>query len=252
MAERPEPDLGAVLRQEAERHVPDRAAMLTRISEQRTATRSRWAFTTLRPVAAAASVVATLVVGFAGIRLAGDRGGGAEPPAAASVAPTPSPTVAASAEPDKPTRPSRTTRTGERSTAPGVHWQPSSGFLSSAAVLDSHSNDTWAQGNLTLTTTETITRLDVVISVARTEGVEDAGKWSSVPAEMITMVVDEEKDALVYRFTLHDGKTLAAGQYVFAAQYMHATGERDTGGDSYGAIAWAGDKKVEVTGQFKN
>jgi hypothetical protein len=251
MAERHYPELGAVLREEAERHVPDRAAMLTRIAHRR----SRPAFAALRPVAAAASVVATLVAGFAGIRLTGDRSGGAETPAAASMAPTtetpsPAPTVAPSSTPDDvtaPTRPNRTTST----TTPPIRWQPVSGFLRSAAVLDSHSNDTWAQGNLTLTTAETITTLDLVISVARTAGVRDTGKWTSVPAEMITMTVAEEKGALIYRYTLNEGRALAPGEYVFAAQYQHAAGKRDPGGDTYGAIARAGEKKAEVIGVFQ-
>ncbi|MEU4419310.1 hypothetical protein AB0F81_01700 [Actinoplanes sp. NPDC024001] len=252
MAERPPPDLGAALRQEADRHVPDRAAMLSRIAERRTATRSRWAFTGLRPAAAAASVVATLVAGFTGIKMATDRSGGTEPPAATSVAPTtspaspaaPAPSKRPSREPERADRPSRTPATST------PRWQPSDGFLSSATVVDSHSNETWAQENLTLTTTETITKLDLVISVARTAGVEDAGKWSSVPAEMITVTSVEEKTAVLYRFTLNEGRTLAPGQYVFAAQFLHAAGRRDTGADQYGAIAAAGSRKAEISGHW--
>src|SRR5690242_8448817 len=75
MAERPQSNLGAVLRQEAERHVPDGDAMFDRINQRRFAAtpvrpaRTGWRFTGLRPMAAAFSVAATLVAGFTGIRL---------------------------------------------------------------------------------------------------------------------------------------------------------------------------------------
>ena len=148
------------------------------------------------------------------------------------------------------TRPHQPPATADNPPAP--KWTPVAGYLSSAAEVDSHSNATWAQGNLVLTTTETVTALDVLVSVVRTDVVSNAGQWSSIPAEMLTMTVTEEKDALLYRFTLHEGATLAPGAYTFAAQYLHATGERDQDADSYGAIATGGDdgKKVEISGAF--
>ena len=111
---------------------------------------------------------------------------------------------------------------------------------------------TWAQGNLVLTTADTITALDVLVSVARTDGVTGAGQWTSIPADMLTMTVTEEKDALLYRFTLHEGATLAPGDYTFAAQYLHAAGDRDATADTYGAIASAGGEKVEISGAFRS
>ncbi|BAL86194.1 hypothetical protein AMIS_9740 [Actinoplanes missouriensis 431] len=261
------PDLGRVLRQEADRHVPDRDAILTRVARRRgEPARGRWAFLALRPVAAAASVVATLVVGVAGVKLIGDRPSGEVPaatgssaPASPPVSPSPSSSMSPSAsfspseQPPvtstvRPHRPSATGGTAGTPAAP--QWTPAAGYLSSAAVIDAHSNDNWAQGNLVLTTTETVTALDVVVSVARTDGVTSAGQWSSVPKEMLSMSVTEEKDALLYRFTLHEGATLAPGGYTFAAQYLHAAGRRDPGADIFGAIAAAGDRKVEINGAF--
>ncbi|MEU4560261.1 hypothetical protein AB0F72_17930 [Actinoplanes sp. NPDC023936] len=257
------PDLGRVLRQEAERHVPDRDAILTRVVRRRgEPARGRWAFLALRPVAAAASVVATLVVGFAGIKLTGDRPDGQVPaatgtsaPASPSAAPSPSSSVSPSPRDQPPAtstvRPHRPARTGGTAGTPVTpKWTPAAGYLSSAAGIDPHSNDSWAQGNVVLTTTRTVTALDVVVSVVRTDGVTSAGQWSSVPKEMILMSVTEEKDALLYRFTLREGATLAPGGYTFAAQYLHAAGERDPSGDSYGAVAAAGDEKVEINGAF--
>lgn len=255
------PDLGRVLRQEAERHVPDRDAILTRVVRRRgERPGNRLALLALRPVAAAASVVATLVVGFAGIKLIGDRTPAEQLPAAtgssAPGSPSPEPSAARSADPT-PARPAPRTTANRPQRPPAATgttadpaWTPVSGYLSSAAVIDPHSNDTWAQGNLGLTTTEPITELDVVVSVVRTDGVANAGQWTSIPTEMVTMTVTEEKDALLYRFTLRDGGTLQPGDYTFAAQYFHAAGERDARADTYGAIATAGEK-VKVSGVFR-
>lgn len=257
MAEHSRPDLGSMLRHEAERHLPDRDAMLTRIVQRRSQpARGRWAG--LRPVAAAASVVATLVVGFTGIRLLGD-GPEPDPAPAATTGPSPSPSVSASsrtpkAEPDGKAGDEADDKPGGEPKEPRKERerirQPADAFLGSSAVLDPHSNSTWAQGNVTLTTTATITALDMEVNVARTAGVADAGKWSSVPADMITTVVTEEKDRLVYRFTLKQG-TLAPGEYVFAVQYTHAVGPRDPGADMYGVVATAGGEEAVVSGAFQ-
>ena len=275
MAERPRPDLASVLRREADRHVPDRTAMLNRIAQRRAEPARRWSLT-LRPVAAAASVVATLVVGFTGIRLLGDRAEPDRTPAATEGSPSPgvsgAPSPSASASSRAPKQKpgagsdgagsdsgssdsgsgpgSRETGGATPSSAgPGPSWTPAAGFLSSAAVVDSHSISTWAQGNVTLTATRTITALDLVIAVAKTEGVRDAGKWTTIPADMVTTAVTEEKDRLVYRFTLKQG-ALAPGDYVFAVQYAHADGNRNPGGDTYGAVATADGSRAVVTGAF--
>ncbi|MEU4158109.1 hypothetical protein [Actinoplanes sp. NPDC026670] len=257
MAERPQPDLGSVLRHEADRHLPDRGVMLTRIVVRRSEPAARrWALS-LRPVAAAASVVATLVVGFAGIRLAGDRPDQDRTPAATEGSPSPAPGIASPSPPARDKTPQREAPAHqgpvEKPPPPPSTvtpaWQPADRFLSSAAALDTHSVGTWAQGNVTLTTTEPMTALDMVINVAKTAGVEDAGKWSTIPADMITITVADEKDRLVYRFTLKQG-TLAPGSYVFAAQYTHAAGERSAAADTYGALATAASGQAVVTGAF--
>ncbi|MDI6101907.1 hypothetical protein QLQ12_25130 [Actinoplanes sp. NEAU-A12] len=259
MAEHLHPDLGAVLRQEAEQHVPDRDAMLTRIVQSRSRpARSRWALS-LRPVAAAASVVATLVAGFTGIRLIGDQPEQDRTPAATEGSPSPAPAPSSSPSagnfPSAASKTPRNDKTREPeppaavTTGASPNWQPVNGFLRSSAVVDSHSIGTWAQGNLTLTSTETITALEVVVNVVKTEGVKDAGKWTTVSPAMMEATVTEEKDRLVYRFRLKDG-TLAAGSYIFAVQYLHAEGDRAAGADTYGALATAGGKQVPVTGVF--
>ncbi len=256
-------DLGTVLRREAERHVPDGDAMFDRINRSRfapepvRAPRPFVRFTGLRPVAAAASVVAVLVAGFTGIKLLTSD----EPkkaPAATTSTTSVAPTTSAPAPARTTTKPKHTSDGGGTPSRPHSSgpsssppsFQPVSGFLSSSGVINSYSTETWAQSDVKVTTTQEITALDLAISVARTDGVRSTGSWSTIPGEMITLTVIEEKDALVYRFTLKPGGKLAAGDYVFAAQYEHVAGKRDPGADRYGAICSAGDRKAEVTGAF--
>ncbi|BCJ44721.1 hypothetical protein GCM10010168_15340 [Actinoplanes ianthinogenes] len=258
-------DLGAVLRQEAERHVPDGEAMFDRINRQRfaaapvRASRPFLRLTGFRPVAAAASVVATLVAGFTGMRILTADEPDRTPTATtgtASVAPTtrpPLPTGIPSSPAGKPkhTGGTATPHAGRTTATPATpSHQPISGFVSTTGVINSHSTPTWAQSDVTLTAAKQVTALDLAISVARTDGLRSTGRWSTIPAEMMTITVTEEKDALIYRFTLRPGGTLAAGSYVFAAQYEHASGKRALGADLYGAFVSAGDQKVEVTGAF--
>ncbi|KUL27318.1 hypothetical protein [Actinoplanes awajinensis] len=271
MAERPQNDLGAVLRQEAERHLPDGDAMFDRINRQRFAgtpappARPLWSFTGLRPMAAAFSVAATLVAGFTGIKLLTSDDPERTPTATtgtASAAPTSRPPLPVTTRPSPSAAgTSKHTTTGggggptgrphasRSSSAAPPAFQPVSGFVSSSGVINEYSTDTWGQSDVTITNTQQITALDLAISVARTAGVANTGNWSTVPGSMITITLTEEKDALIYRFTLKPGGVLAAGKYVFAAQYQQA-GKRDPGADLYGAVASAGEQRAEVTGAF--
>ncbi|GAA2859091.1 hypothetical protein Acy02nite_23100 [Actinoplanes cyaneus] len=263
-------DLGAVLRREAGRHVPDGDAMFDRINRRRfapgpvTAPRPVPLFTGLRPVAAAVSVVATLVAGFTGIRILSREEPERAPAATTTATPAATTTVtpaasmpATSAPPPARSSPEPGHTGGGTGSSPrsapasaSPSFQPVSGFLRSRGAINAHSARTWAQSDVTITTTEEITALDLAISVARTDGVRSTGSWSTVPGEMITLTVTARKDVLIYRFTLEPGGRLAAGDYTFAGQYEHADGKRDAGADRYGAICWAGDRKAEVTGTF--
>ncbi|GIF15452.1 hypothetical protein [Actinoplanes teichomyceticus] len=272
MAERPQSDLGAVLRQEAERHVPDSEAMFARINRRRATPvrhtappRTLWGFAALRPVAAAFSVAATLVAGFTGIRLlTGDdpRDTPAATTGTPSAAPTsnpPLPPATTRPAPGTSDRPQQTgggddsptrTRSGRTPSSAPPSFQPVSGFASSTGVINPYSTETWAQSDVAITTTRELTALDVAISVTRTEGVQNTGSWSTIPNAMIKITLTEEKEALIYRFTLVPGGTLAAGTYTFAAQYQHAPGKRDPSRDLYRATASGGGRKAEVTGTF--
>jgi hypothetical protein len=130
----------------------------------------------------------------------------------------------------------------------GVHTQES--FLWSDGSVDPHSTDNWAQSNVTLKNHLTVTALTARLRIALTPGVADAGSWSTVPSDALTVTVTREQDALVYEWVLKPGRTLAPGTYVFAGQYRHAAGGRDAGRDVYQATATARNIPVVVYGNF--
>ncbi|MEU4241271.1 hypothetical protein [Actinoplanes sp. NPDC026619] len=238
-------DLRNVLRDEAERHLPDRAAMLGRIDERRATAPNRLvalfrpvapgprrALNVLRPVAAAVAVAGVLVAGITGINMAGGAPDPVSatpmPPVAPSISPSTVPSRKSTAEPPKATHRS---------------------FLTATASLNPYSIDNWGQSDLVLATTGTITALDVTVRIAKSPGLRSTGKWTSIPAELITVAESSTKKDLVYRFTLKPGATLAPGSYTFAAQYNHAAGARSMSADSYEATATAG-KTAHVEGDY--
>jgi hypothetical protein len=247
-----EHDLRTVLRHEADRHEPDRDAMRRRIDRAREATPDgtmarvaaafRRPLPAVRPVAVAAAVTGVLVLAIAGIDLAG-RSPAPPTPVAAPVtaARSPAPSLAGTAAPPtahpSPHRSTSSLGPPIATSASASASAANDGFLTAVPALDPHSIATWAQSNLTVTTTEKITALDVTIKVARTAGVAKTGHWSSIPADLTVQTVHTSTGSLLYRFTLTDGSTLAAGTYTFAAQYDHAAGPRSTEGDTWTATS---------------
>jgi hypothetical protein len=262
-----EHDLRSALREEADRHRPDREAMLSRIAQARSAPARRPIdrfLIMLRPVAAATAVAVLLVLAVAGVRLS-NRGTEIDdtPVAAPSAGPvrtTPATTAAPKPTPDAttptaPAKPPPRTTTGSSSSPPPRNTTPPDtgrdGFLASVGEVDSHSNDGWSQGNVVLDTTRTITALDVTVEVALTAGVVETGRWTNVPTHMVAMTSARKGKTLVYRFVLQPGFTLAPGEYTFAVQFNHANGKRDVADDSYVAKVTGGGKGAKVSGGFK-
>ncbi|GAA1916976.1 hypothetical protein GCM10009837_47530 [Streptomyces durmitorensis] len=197
------------------------------------------------------------------------------PPAPDSTsAPSPSASVpddahAKSSPPAEPTRPSgKETKgapdTGKDEDRPSEKADPSpptqrvapdarsveDGYLWSDGSIDPQSNDFWAQSTLTFKTGKPLTALTVELRVAQTGGVADAGNWRSLPADDFTISVRQQGGELVYRWTLKAGRTVPAGEHVFAGQYNHAEGGRDAGEDTYAAEATASGRKAAVRGDF--
>jgi hypothetical protein len=180
---------------------------------------------------------------------------------AVSPAPTPSPEATTRA-PVEPVEPSPKTPDEPRVTGTPQAGTPSSpaaseppagveeGPLWSDGSVDPHSNEFWAQSNVTLKTSARLTALTVELRIAQTGGVSSTGAWRSLPEEDFALAVDERDGFVVYTWTLKEGRTVEPGEWVFAGQYDHARGGRDAGDDSYTATATAGAQRLAVGGDF--
>jgi hypothetical protein len=124
------------------------------------------------------------------------------------------------------------------------------GPLWSDGSVDPHSNEFWAQSNLTFKTSEQLTALTVELRIAQTGGVTNAGAWRSLPEDDFTLTVADRDGFLVYTWVLKAGRTVPKGQWVFAGQYSHERGGRDAKDDVYTATATAQSGDLAVRGDF--
>jgi hypothetical protein len=265
-------ELRARLHEAAEAHEPDRARILARV-ERGMAAQGRPnhratlppVFGWVRVVSATAAVAAVLGVGGYAVASAVK-----DPPTEKTVAVSPTPL----SSPDPTSRPpSRTTsppasEVPSKNASPRASSTPSAtpkasatpaapvakgeqdGPLWSDGSVDPHSNDFWAQSDVTLKTSGQLTALTVRLKVAQTGGVSDAGAWRSLPETDFTQSVTEQDGFLVYTWTLKPGSKVAVGEWVFAGQYNHQQGGRDAKKDSYTITGSAAGKQYAVTGGF--
>ncbi|MGW0420813.1 hypothetical protein [Streptomyces sp. NPDC003015] len=262
-------ELRARLRDAAGAHEPNRERILARIergmSEQtrpdHRATRPP-VYGWVRVVSATAAVACVLGLGGYAVASAVKD----EPPAQKSVAATGTPDSspdatsrppAPSADPTPSTTPPHRaerpsgTPSGTPSASGGVRASGvEDGPLWSDGSVDPHSNEFWAQSNLTFKTSEQLTALTVELRIAQTGGVTDAGAWRSLPEDDFTLTVAEKDGFLVYTWVLKDGRTVPKGEWVFAGQYNHQRGGRDAKDDGYTATATAKSGDLAVKGGF--
>ncbi|MBG0856300.1 hypothetical protein I2W78_31715 [Streptomyces spinoverrucosus] len=266
-------ELRARLHEAAEAHQPDRVRMLARI-ERGMAEEARGAgghratlppvFGWLRVAGATAAVAGVLAVGgYAVASAVKDEPAPPQGKVAVTATPTPSPD-ATSRPPAFPVTPpspeSREEETGTPSaptpTAPvsPTTEPPAAGVedgpLWSDGSVDPHSNDFWAQSNVTVEAREQLTELTVRLRIAQTGGVSSTGAWRSLPEQDFDLTVGEQDGFLVYTWVLKEGRTVPAGEWVFAGQYDHERGGRDAKDDRYTATATAGDRQLSVAGDF--
>ncbi|ANB05722.1 hypothetical protein SAM40697_1762 [Streptomyces ambofaciens] len=269
-------EVRSLLREAAGAHRPDRARVLARV-ERGMAGRERsgphratrpplpgWA----RVAGATAAVAGVLAVG--GYAVASAVKDDAPPQRSVATSPTPAPTPSpggtASDAPLPPTGPtpsgppestapdtlasSRPPTATATATAPPPSSAAEDGPLWSDGSVNPHSNDFWAQSDITLRTDVPLTALTVELRVAQTGGVASTGAWRSLPEEDFTFTVAERDGFLVHRWTLKRGRTVPAGEWIFAGQYHHERGGRDARGDRYTATATAGSGRLSVDGGF--
>ncbi|MFI6372538.1 hypothetical protein [Streptomyces sp. NPDC050546] len=262
-------ELRARLHEAAGGHEPDRENILARVergmagpaASAHRATRPP-VFGWMRVAGATAAVAGVLAVGgYAVASAVKDETAPRQQEVATSPTPTPSP-EATSRAPVPPVDPTPTSSPERRESAAPPSGKPSApvtarppaatedGPLWSDGSVDPHSNDFWAQSNITIKTREELTALTVRLSVAQTGGVSDAGAWRSLPENDFTLTVGERDGALVYTWTLKEGRKVPAGEWVFAGQFDHDRGGRDAGKDRYTVTAAAGSDRLSVDGGF--
>ncbi|MFJ8194364.1 hypothetical protein ACIQ8D_32095 [Streptomyces sp. NPDC096094] len=269
-------ELRARLHEAARAHEPDRARILTRVergmADQGQARPGRhgamrppllgWA----RVAGATAAVAGVLAVGGYAVASAVKDDAPPQRAVVTSPTPTPSPEAATSRAPAPPADPTPSAPPGTGTPDTPASSRPPAatggatarppvsavedGPLWSDGAVDPHSNDFWAQSNITLKTGEPLTALTVELRVAQTGGVASTGAWRSLPEEDFTFTVEERDGSLAYRWTLKRGRTVPAGEWMFAGQYDHDRGGRDAGRDRYSATATAGAERLSVRGDF--
>ncbi|MEV5354750.1 hypothetical protein [Streptomyces sp. NPDC052693] len=263
-------ELRARLHEAAGRHEPDRERMLARVERGMTGAAASGHRATRPPVVgwlrvagATAAVAGVLAVGgYAVASAVKEEAAPRQREVATSPTPTPSP-VATSRAPAPPVDPAPSgTPEERRPSSPPPSRTPSAsapqrtpaatedGPLWSDGSVDPHSNDFWAQSNITLKNREPLTALTVRLRIAQTGGVSDAGAWRSLPEGDFTLTVAERDGFLVYTWTLKEGRTVPAGEWVFAGQYDHERGGRDAGADRYAVTAASGSARLDVGGGF--
>ncbi|MFJ8589788.1 hypothetical protein [Streptomyces sp. NPDC093598] len=252
-------------------HEPDRERMLARIERGMAgpagsghrATRPP-VFGWMRVAGATAAVAGVLAVGgYAVASAVKEETAPRQQEVATSPTPTPSPEATSRAPvPPPPEEPTPSSPPERRESSPPPSRTPSApaterppaapedGPLWSDGSVDPHSNDFWAQSNITLKTREQLTALTVRLKVAQTGGVSDTGAWRSLPESDFSLTVAERDGFLVYTWTLKEGRTVPAGEWVFAGQFDHARGGRDAGEDRYSVTATAGSRQLSVGGGF--
>ncbi|OWA04394.1 hypothetical protein B9W62_29750 [Streptomyces sp. CS113] len=241
-------ELRARLRAAAGEHRPDRARILARVERgmaagNRGPARARLPGR-LRVAGATAAVAGILVAGGYTVASAVRDDAPARPPVAAP----PGPRESESREPGSREPGSR--ESGSREPGPRESGSRESGPVWSSGAVDPHSNEFWAQSNVTLGTSTPLSALTVELRVAQTGSVTSTGAWRSLPEDDFAFTLDERDGFLVYRWTLRQGRTVPAGEWMFAGQYNHRRGGRDAGGDRYSAAATTASGPLTVRGGF--
>ncbi|MGW0547567.1 hypothetical protein [Streptomyces altiplanensis] len=272
-------ELRARLHEAAGAHRPDRARILARLERgmaQEDLPRSRAArpprFGWVRAVGVTAAVSGILAAGGYGVASVVDD---ESPQQTVAVPPTPAPTSTPAPSTDAtrrvpspvdptpvdpaPADPTPSTSREPRQPSASPSRTPDAGTpaageqdgpLWSDGSVDPHSNDFWAQSNVTLKTREELTALTVELRIAQTGEVASTGAWRSLPEADFTLTIAEKDGYLVHTWVLRQGRTVPAGQWVFAGQYNHARGGRDAREDRYAATARTRSEQLAVSGGF--
>ncbi|MGW7315743.1 hypothetical protein [Streptomyces sp. NPDC054865] len=265
-------DLRTRLREAAGAYRPDRARILARLEREmvredlppsRAARPPRFGWVGAVGVAAAvAGILAAGGYGVASVVNEPPQQTVAVPPTPAPISTSmPTPSTDATRRAPSPVDPTPADPTPSVSREPRVSPPPTpdagapavgeqDGPLWSDGSVDPHSNDFWAQSNVTLKTREELIALTVELRIAQTGGVTSTGAWRSPPEADFTLTIAEKDGYLVHTWVLKQGRTVPAGQWMFAGQYDHARGGRDARDDRYATTGLTRSEQLAVSGDF--
>jgi hypothetical protein len=124
-------------------------------------------------------------------------------------------------------------------------------LVSAVGALDRGSSPHWARDNLTLTVRRPLGALDVTIRIARDRWTFPAGSWSTFPGSALRSDTHLTHDAIVQRYRLQPGRTVAPGTYLIGVQYRPGGGHDPTG-DVFTVVAAeaGGGPPVTLRGHF--
>jgi cellulose 1,4-beta-cellobiosidase len=124
----------------------------------------------------------------------------------------------------------------------------STGTVTVSASQASGSGPYWAENDIRLTNTASITALTCTVTVQKTPGVSYNGQYNT--AGPITQSHTDSTSAVTYTFTLGSGMTLGAGTWLFASQFGGTGMVHAANGDTYVVTYTSGGTASTLNGHF--
>lgn len=126
------------------------------------------------------------------------------------------------------------------------------GPLAAVAAVDSHTNQFWAQEDLTVTTTRVIRDLQVVVSVSGGSAVQSTGWWSTILSADLNVTVKATAGGLEFDIALKPGQVLQPGSYAFGCQFDRGVSGHSFASDIYHVTTATnyGASQASVSGTF--
>ena len=215
-----------------------------RVRSLRRRTQASWLKVSLATLAVAS------VTGLGGLAVAAGMQQRAPQPTTPVVAVPTGDTASATPSPRASTAKPPATASPTPSRQPTTTAKTADGPIAARGTINRRSIIYWAQNDLTLDVAQPLTTLTVEVRIAQTGGVQYTNEWRTAPADDFTVSVAPADGFLVYRWTLKPGRTVAAVQQIFAAQYNHSPGKRDASKDTFRVETTVAGHTFVVWGNF--
>lgn len=158
---------------------------------------------------------------------------------------TAAPTASATPTTPPPASPTQSSATAEgptpsattKATGDGI----ATGHLATAAWVDSHSTEYWAQESLNVTTKSAIKELRITVTVSGGAAVASTGVWTTIATADLQTTVTRVPGGLHYEITLKPGQSLPPAVNRFGFQFNRPASGHDFALDTYSISATAAD-----------